>query len=195
MGTRERHKPSETPGVQADHGPANDNTKDVTMLSPAEGIASGKHNPESTLRTKDCVIGHCAFVPRMGSKTQNIQLEPGLAQSYMSKPAIHALKEFGQQLLLLTQTVEALFKVFLPEEHSKYMAFYEDIYDRRADKVDKVFGIWTSRLFIVNANTKNHKSLEDVCHKWFAIVPIGDFEGGDACFPELGVKIDCPPGT
>jgi len=30
--------------------------------------------------------------------------------------------------------------------------------------------------------------------RWCAIVVFGDFEGGDACFPELGVKIDCTPG-
>ena len=39
------------------------------------------------------------------------------------------------------------------------------------------------------------KDVEDVCHGWCAIVVLGDFKGGDACFPELGVKIDCPPGT
>ena len=192
MGTQERRKPSKTPGVQA---AANDSTKDATMLSSPEGNASGKHNSDSTLRTKGHVIGHRAFMPQMGSKTQNIQLGPGPAQSYTLKPAIHALKEFGQQLLPLTQTVETLFKAFLPEEHSKYTAVYEHIYDGRADNVDKAFGIWTSRSFVVNANTNNHKDLEDVCHRWCAIVPMGDFEGGEACFPELGVKIDCPPGT
>ena len=60
--------------------------------------------------------------------------------------------------------------------------------------VDEAFGIWTSHSLVINANTNNHKDLEDVCHGWCAIVVFGDFEGGDACFPELGVKIDCTPG-
>ncbi|RPA88375.1 hypothetical protein L873DRAFT_1605201, partial [Choiromyces venosus 120613-1] len=51
------------------------------------------------------------------------------------------------------------------------------------------------RSLVINANTNNHKDLEDVCHGWCAIVPLGDFEGGDACFPELGVRIACPPGS
>jgi len=126
----------------------------------------------------------------MGSRTQNIELGPGPAQSYNTKSAIHALKEVGQQLLPLTQTVDALFQTFLPEEHSKYTAVYETIYDGKADNVDEAFGIWTSRLLVIKANTNNHKDLEDVCHGWCAIVVFGDFEGGDACFPELGVKID-----
>jgi len=29
---------------------------------------------------------------------------------------------------------------------------------------------------------------------WCVIVVLVDFEGGDACFPELGVKIDCTSG-
>jgi len=94
----------------------------------------------------------------------------------------------------LTQTVEALFQTFLLEEHSKYTALSETIYDGKADNVDEAFGIWTSRSLVMNANTNNHKDLEDVGHGWCAIVVFGDFEGGDACFPELGVKIDCTPG-
>jgi len=132
----------------------------------------------------------------MGSRTQNIELGPGPAQSYNTKSTIHALKELGQHLLRLTKTVEALFQSFLPEEHSKYTAVYETIYDGKADNVDKAFGIWTSCSLVINKNTNNHNDLEDVCHGWCAIVVfrVRDFESGDACFPELGVKIDCTPG-
>jgi len=130
----------------------------------------------------------------MGSRTQNIELGPGPAQSSNTKSAIHALKEFGQQLLPLTQAVEALFQTFLPEENSKYTAVYETIYDGQADLVDEAFGIWTCRSLVINTNTNNYKDPEHVCHGWYAIVVFGDFEGGDACFPELGVKIDCTPG-
>ena len=130
----------------------------------------------------------------MRSLTQNIELEPRPAQSYNTKSAIHAQKVFGQELLPLTQTIEALFQTFLLEEHSKYTKLYETIYNGKADKVDKAFGIWTSHSVVINANTNNHKDLEDICHGWCAIVVFGDFEGGDSCFPELGVKIDCTPG-
>jgi len=50
------------------------------------------------------------------------------------------------------------------------------------------------RSLVINANTNNHKDLEEERHGWCAIVVFGDFEGGDACIPELGVKIDCTPG-
>ncbi|RPA89729.1 hypothetical protein L873DRAFT_1795931 [Choiromyces venosus 120613-1] len=109
--------------------------------------------------------------------------------------AITVLKVFAQKILPLTQTVEALFHAFLPEEYSKYKAVYETIYDRRADNIDETFEIWTSQSLVINTNTNNHKDLEDVCHGWCAIVPLGDFEGGDAYFLELGVRIACPPGN
>jgi len=181
-------------GAHTTHKTASHIMKDATTLSSPAGNGSSEHNPDCTLRKKGCVIGHRAFVPRMGSRTQNIELGPRPAQSYNTKSAIHALKEFGQQLLLLTQTVEALFQTFLPEAHSKYTAVYETIYDGKADNVDEAFGIWTSRSLVINANTNNQKDLEDVSHGWCAIVVFRDFEGGDACFPELGVKIDCTPG-
>jgi len=193
-GTRKRYRPSEMEGAHTTHKAATDNMKDTTTLSSPAGNGSSEHNPDGTLITKGSVIEHRAFVPRMGSRTQNIELGPGPAQSYNTKSAIHALKEFSQQLLPLTQTVEALFQTFLAEEHSKYTAVYETIYDGKADNVDEAFGIWTSRSLVINANTNNHKDQEDVCHGWCAIVVFGDFEGGDACFSELGVKIDCTPG-
>jgi len=181
-------------GAQTTHKGARDSMKDATTLSSPAGNGSSQHNPDGTLRINGCVIGHRAFVPGMGSRTQNIELGPGAVQSYNTKLAIHALKEFGQQLLPLTQTVEALFQTFLPEVPSKYTAVYETIYDGKAHNVHEAFGIWSSRSLVINANTNNHQGLEDLYHGWCAIVVFGDFEGGDARFPELGVKIDCTPG-
>jgi len=120
---------------------ASDSTKDATTLSSPAGNRSSEHNPDRTLRTKSCVIGRRAFVPRMGSRPQNIELGPGPAQSYNAKSAIHALTEFGQQLLRLIPTVEAIFQTFLMEEHSKYTAVYETIYDGKADNLDEAIGI------------------------------------------------------
>jgi len=185
--TRKCYRPTEMESARTTHNAASDSMKDATTVSSSAGNRSSEHNLDSTLRTKGCVIGHYAFVLRMGSRTQNIELQPGPAQSYNTKSAIHALKEFGQQLLPLTQTIETLFQSFLPEEHSKYTAVYETIYYGKADNVDEVFRIWTSRSLVINVNTNNHKNLETVCHGWYTIVVLGDIE---ACFPELEVKIE-----
>ena len=180
-------------GPRTTHNAASDSMKDGTTLSSPAGNGTSQHNLDGTLRTKGCVIGHRGFLPPMGSPTQNIELGPGPAWSYNTKSAIHAVKEFRQQLLPLTQIVESLFQTFLLEEHSKYTAVYETIYDGKADNLDKAFRIWTSGSLVINTNSNNYQDLDDVCHGWCAIVVLEDFEGGDACFPEGGVKIDCTP--
>jgi len=98
-------------GAQTPHHAASDSMKDATTMSAPTGHRSSENNPERTLRTKGCVHGHRAFVPRMGSRTKNIELGPGPAPSYNTKSAIRTLKEFGQRLLPLTQTVEAYFRL------------------------------------------------------------------------------------
>jgi len=44
-----------------------DRIKDATTKSSRAGNGSSEYNPDGTLRTKACVIGHGASVPRMGS--------------------------------------------------------------------------------------------------------------------------------
>jgi len=109
--------------TQTTHNAVRDSMKDATTLSSPAGNRSSQNNPDVTLSTKGCVIGHRAFVPRVGSRTQNIELGPGPAQSSNMKSAIHVLKEFGQQLLPLTQTVEALFQTILPQNISNTQQF------------------------------------------------------------------------
>jgi len=118
-------------GTQTTHNAVSDSKKDATTLSSPAGNGSSEHNLDGTLRTKACV-GYRAFVPQMRSPTQNIELGPGPAQSYNTKSAIHTVQQ-------LTQTIEALFQTFLPEEHSKYTAVYETIYDGKADNVHEAF--------------------------------------------------------
>jgi len=67
-------------GTQTTHNAGSDSIKNATPLSSPAGNGSSEHNPNGTLRTKGCVIGHCAFVPQMGSRTQNIKHGPGPAQ-------------------------------------------------------------------------------------------------------------------
>jgi len=117
-GTRKRYRLRQMQQAGTTHNAGSDSMKDATTLSSPEGNGSSKHNPDGTLRMQHCVIGYCPFFPQMGSRKQNIKHGPVPAQSYNTKSAIHALKEFRQQLLSLTQRVQALFETLLPDEHS-----------------------------------------------------------------------------
>jgi len=74
---------------------------------------------------------------------QNIELRPGPGQLYNTKSSIHALKQFGQQILpfQLTHTSEAQFKPFLLEQHSEYRRFFPTNDNGKAHNVDKIFEI------------------------------------------------------
>ena len=43
--------------------------------------------------------------------------------------------------------------------------------------------------------TNNYEDIVDICHGWCVVSILGDITRGDAGFPELEVKIDCPHGT
>jgi len=66
-------------GAHTTHKAACDSMKDAATLSSPAGNGGSENNPDGTLRTKGCVIGHRAFVLQMGSQTQNIELGPGPA--------------------------------------------------------------------------------------------------------------------
>ena len=190
MGTRDRLK-----SASKSASTSIDEDADATTLP-----STGENGSDGTSRAKGSVIIHRAFVGQGGNKIQNITLGAGPAQSCGTQQARAALQEFSQHLRKLTPTVEKLFETFLPDEHAKYTLAYDGIYNKThaeggRDPIDQAFGIFTSRSLVINANTNNHKDLADVCQGWCAIVALGDFLGGDACFPQLGVKIDCPPGS
>ena len=72
-----------------------------------------------------------------------------------------------------------------------YNAVYNKIHRDtiKRDPVNEAFGIWTSRSLVINANTNNHKDLEDVFHGWCAIVVLGTLRGVTHAFQNLGSRL------
>lgn len=147
-----------------------------------------------TSAARGCTRLHRRFAARMDYKTHNIQLGQGPAETYRTKNDIQALREFATKLSPLTKVVEAIYSVFLPDDFAKYKKVFDFLYGNEPDVLDSAFGVWTSRSIVLDALTNIHRDLEDVCRGWCALVPCGDFQGGDACFPSLGVKLQIPVG-
>ena len=143
---------------------------------------------------RGCIRIHRRFASRMENKTHDIKLGPGPAETYRSKKDIQALQEFAAKLLPLTQLVEAIYSVFLPNEFAKYKKVFEFLNGPIPDTIDSAFGVWTSRSLVLDALSNIHRDLEDVCRGWCALVPCGNFKGGDACFPSLRAKLEIPVG-
>ena len=94
MGTQEYYKPNEIPEVRDTDATAND-YMDATTLGSPEGNAFSKLNPDSTLRTKGCIIGYHLFAPRMEKRTKDIKLGLGPPPVYKLQRAIEALRVFA----------------------------------------------------------------------------------------------------
>jgi hypothetical protein len=141
-----------------------------------------------------CVRIHRQFAARMDNKTHDIELGAGPAKTYKSKKDIQALRAFAAKLSPLTQVVEAIYSVFLPDEFDKYKKVFDFLNGPVPGPEDAAFGVWTSRSLVLDALSNMHRDLEDVCRGWCALVPCGNFKGGDACFPSLGAKLELPVG-
>jgi len=130
----------------------------------------------------------------MENKTHDIKLGPGPAETYKSKKDIRALQEFAAKLSPLTQLVEAIYSVFLPDEFAKYKKVFEFLNGPVPDTIDSAFEVWASHSLVLDALSNIHRDLEHVCCSWCGLLPSGNFEGGNACFPSLGVKLEIPVG-
>jgi len=142
------------------------------------------------------ILIHRRFAARMDNKTHDIKLGPGPAETYKTKKAIQALLEFAAKLMPLTREVETIYSVFLPDEYARYKKVFDFLQanDPLPDPTNSAFGVWTSRSLVFDALSNTHRDLEDVCRGWCALVPFGNFRGGNACFPTLGARLEMPIG-
>ena len=159
----------------------------------AKANQAGQHDARVGT-ARGSILIHRWFAARMENKTHDIELHPGPAETYGSRKAIEALKKFAAKIAPLTQFVEAIYSALLPDEFAKYKEVFKFLRGSAQDSVDDAFGIWTSRSLVFDALSNIHRDLEDVCRGWCALFPCGDFQGGDACFPSLGAKVELPVG-
>ena len=145
---------------------------------------------------KGSILIHRRFAARMDNKTHDIKLGPGPAETYQTKKGNQALLELAAKLSPLTRLVEAIYSTFLPDEFAKYKKVFDFLQanDPLPDPTNSAFGVWTSRSLVLDALSNTHRDLEDVCRGWCALVPCGNFKGGNACFPSLGAKLGMPVG-
>ncbi|PUU82648.1 hypothetical protein B9Z19DRAFT_1120418 [Tuber borchii] len=137
----EQFNSSERSDLQATCKTASNTTSNATTQLTLEGNLSGKLNPDSIFRMSSSVITHGAFIAEVASRPADIKLGSGPGQSF-----------------------ETIFRTVVQGEHSRYTAANETVYNRGADNVDNLYGMWTSHSLVINASRDNQKALEDVGH-------------------------------
>jgi hypothetical protein len=116
----------------------------------------------------------------------------GLPKPTNRKKDIQALRAFAAKLPSpLTQVVEAIYSVFLPDQFDKYKKVFDFLNGHVPGPEDAAFGVWTFCFLVLDALSNVHRDLEDVCRGWCALVPCGNFKGGDAGFPLWGQSLRC----
>lgn len=143
-----------------------------------------------------CHNFHRFHSARMDGKIKNIELHKGPNAPLSTRKGREALDLLLERLVPVTQIVEAVFKAFLPTDSERYTRLKDFFHEKFPLKPLKhfAFGVWSSRAIVLNKTTRIHRDLDDACQGFCALLPLGNFTGGDLCLPELGIKLSCPPG-
>jgi len=128
-------------------------------------------------------------------KISGIKLSRGPHATWnTARDTTEALHQFLVTLTPLTRLVGTIFRVVAPEIWDIYDRVYRALPANKITKpLKEVFGIWTSRSIVLNTETNIHV-LKDACHGFCAIVPFGNFKGGNVCLPTLGISVPLVAG-
>lgn len=139
---------------------------------------------------------HLYTAAQNDSKISDIELSPGPRTTWKNNRSTDkALNPFLDTIKPLTGLVEAMFRAIVPEMWEMYDKVYRILpVHNTIREVKASFGIWTSRVIVLNALTDMHIDLKDVVQGFCAIVPLGKFSGGNVCLPTLGISIPLAAG-
>lgn len=170
-----------------------DNLAKSQHTPPAKTRRGGPIPAPPTNRGK-CHNIHAQHCARNDNEIDNIRLYRGPVGTWDARTTDQPLHNFLHDLRPLTQLLDIVFKLFLLPCWKKYDKVRRKM-PGSIQELSDCFGLWRSRAIVIDACTNVHRDLKDVCYGWCAIVPLGDFEGGDVCLPGLGYKITLPVGT
>ena len=113
------------------------------------------------------------------------------AEARPDKPAHQdALQRFWAQTSWEGESILHWLRSLEPESFARYQACYERL---RREKILGVldegkWGCQSGRTLLINAVANPHKDPRDVTRGWTMTYPWGDYTGGEAVFPGLGLK-------
>jgi len=172
-----------------------DDTRHKDRTSGADR-AGGPSVPAPNGAGGTCHHLHFYTAAQNDAKISDIKLAQGPRATWnATRDTGEALYKFLDIIRPLTGLVESMFQVVVPEIWDIYNKVYGVLpVSDTLSKVKRSFGIWASRSIVLNAQTNLHVDLMDVCRGFCAIVPLGNFNGGNVCLPTLGISIPLAAG-
>jgi len=176
-------------------------TTRVTTTAALSTASSGSARPGGPPNPVPPNAGRCHHIHAYSAaqhdpKIKDIRLSHGPAETWnVGRDHAVALHQFLHTIKPLTTLLEGVFNVTSPDNYEIYRQVYSKLPKNDANKgLKDCLGIWTSRSIVLNTTTDIHLDLKDVCKGFCAVVPLGNFNGGNFCLPRLGISIPVAPG-
>ncbi|RPB01471.1 hypothetical protein L873DRAFT_1842436 [Choiromyces venosus 120613-1] len=167
----------------------------TTILPPPLVRPGGPPNPVPT-NGGSCHNIHTYSAAQHDQKISDIKLSQGPREVWAGgRQRTQALYQFLSILKPLSTLLEGVFQVTCPETFHIYKSVFNSLPKNDANRgIKDCLGIWTLRGIVLDAFTDVHVDLKDVCKGFCAIVPLGNFTGGNFCLPSLGISIPMVAG-
>ena len=108
--------------------------------------------------------------------------------------AVRLRRQLMQSLSVMTQAVDLLFRVIDNPMREQYRMAWEKL--QPAAKVSTTEDeLFTLRAVLINVLTEAHIDCNDWENGWAWIGVLGDFNNGDLCMPQLGIRVPMPAGS
>ncbi|RYP41504.1 hypothetical protein DL767_001009 [Monosporascus sp. MG133] len=155
---------------------------------------------EELIQRPMCVVHYGTWAMKGHMNPKNVYLTaetrmmrgvgPGAEANY----AAEAMPRFKRGVLgLSSEVVRLIFRSIAPKEYEDCMEVFKALpKEKRMSLSQPTFT--TLCVLGINSFTERHRDRTDVRYGFAGLVPLGDYTGGDLCFPQLALKLAYRPG-
>ncbi|RYP57576.1 hypothetical protein DL769_009402 [Monosporascus sp. CRB-8-3] len=88
-----------------------------------------------------------------------------------------------------SEVARFVFSSVAPREYDECIEAFRGL--AREDRISISSPNWATLCVLgINSFTERHVDKNDIKHGFASLIPLGDYKGGDLCFPQLGIKLD-----
>ncbi|RYP72174.1 hypothetical protein DL770_008004 [Monosporascus sp. CRB-9-2] len=93
-----------------------------------------------------------------------------------------------------SEVARFVFSSVAPREYDECIEAFRGL--AREDRMGVSAPNWATLCVLgINSFTERHVDKNDIKYGFASLIPLGDYKGGDLCFPQLGIKLDYQPGA
>ncbi|KAI1077664.1 hypothetical protein F5B20DRAFT_592706 [Whalleya microplaca] len=148
-----------------------------------------------------CVVHYGTWAMKGHPNPKDIYLTPdtllqrGASEKVKPNQAPRVFSHFKFGVLgISSEVARFLMRHLAPKEYEACIETFNGL--PRSDRMAVSRPNWATLIvFGVNSFTQRHCDKHDIKHGFASLIPLGNYSGGDLCFPQLGLKLDYKPGS